>query len=151
MQPFTILVLEMAAFTRAAKLQGLTARQNQNWTVGQTVQTTSGPVNGHAAGIYPQVSEYLGIPFAQPAIGDLRFAPPEKYTGNSTINGTNYVGVAMSDQYRLLVLDRQANDILVVPGFFVPSEPQHLDRTPGRCARSAYGGRGGGIGVPCSN
>lgn len=97
MQPFAILILGMAPFTEG---------QMQNWTVSQTVQTTRGPLNGHAAANHPQVSEYLGIPFAQPPIGNLRFAPPEKYTGNSTINGTNYVSVAVSNQYRLLVFDR---------------------------------------------
>lgn len=61
-----------------------------NWTVGQTVQTDSGPVEGHKAS-NTTVSEYLGIPFAKPPIGDLRWAAPVKYTGDTTINGTNYV------------------------------------------------------------
>jgi hypothetical protein len=61
-------------------------------TVGQTVNTTSGPVIGHAATIFPYVSEYLGIPFAQPPIGDLRFAGPLAYTGSSVLNGSTYVG-----------------------------------------------------------
>ncbi|PQE06199.1 hypothetical protein CJF30_00005153 [Rutstroemia sp. NJR-2017a BBW] len=59
--------------------------------VGQSVQTTSGLVHGHAAS-NTSVSEYLGIPYADPPIGALRFEPPQKYTSNSTINGTNYVG-----------------------------------------------------------
>lgn len=62
-----------------------------NWTIGQTVQTTSGPVNGHAAlnGTI-EVSEYLGIPYAIPPVGDLRWTAPQKYTGNSTISGTSF-------------------------------------------------------------
>jgi hypothetical protein len=71
----------------------LNARQGtaSNWTVGQTVQTSSGPVSGHAATNQTGVSEYLGIPFAQPPIGDLRFEAPVKYTGNSPLNGTRFV------------------------------------------------------------
>lgn len=62
------------------------------WTIGQTVQTSSGTVRGHASNQSPNVSEYLGIPFAQPPIGNLRFAPPAAITtgANQTINGTNF-------------------------------------------------------------
>jgi cholinesterase len=59
--------------------------------IGQTVHTTSGPVEGHAAQDAPTVSEYLGIPYAKPPIGNLRFAAPQPYHGGSTINGTNFV------------------------------------------------------------
>jgi len=62
-----------------------------SWTIGQTVSTSSGPVNGHAASNATQVSEYLGIPFAAPPVGDLRWAPPQQYKGTSTINGTSFV------------------------------------------------------------
>jgi hypothetical protein len=65
--------------------------RQSNWTVGQTVQTDSGLVHGHAATNATQVSEYLGIPFAVPPVGDLRFAVPQKFSGNSTINGTSFV------------------------------------------------------------
>jgi hypothetical protein len=67
-------------------------RQTQ-WTVGQTVQTSSGPVQGHAASAKTAVSEYLGIPYAQPPVGDLRFAAPVKYAGTSAINGTGFVSL----------------------------------------------------------
>ena len=66
-------------------------QRQSNWTVGQTVQTSSGPVNGHAASNATQVSEYLGIPYAAPPIGDLRFAAPQNYSGSSTVNGTSFV------------------------------------------------------------
>jgi hypothetical protein len=102
MKPSTILGFGAVACVWGAGLEGLTERQ-LNWTVGQTVQTTSGPVNGHAASNDPQVSEYLGIPFAQPPIGDLRFAPPQKYSGNSTINGTNYVSFWQSRELSTMI------------------------------------------------
>jgi carboxylesterase type B len=62
-------------------------RQN----VGEPVKTTSGTVVGHAAAIRTQVSEYLGIPFAKPPVGKLRFAAPEEFKGNSTIDASKYV------------------------------------------------------------
>lgn len=61
------------------------------WTVGQPVRTTSGLVVGHAAAGISQVSEYVGIPYAVPPLGRLRFQPPVRYTGNGTVNATSFV------------------------------------------------------------
>ncbi|RKF72381.1 Acetylcholinesterase [Golovinomyces cichoracearum] len=60
------------------------------WRVGQTVLTDSGPVTGHDAGNNKNVSEYLGIPFAQPPTGDLRFAAPKKFEGSAPIIATKF-------------------------------------------------------------
>ncbi|KAK4119589.1 alpha/beta-hydrolase [Parathielavia appendiculata] len=60
------------------------------WTVGQTVLTTSGPVEGHAAAVASEVSEYLGIPYAQPPVGSLRFQPPVRYNGTQRVDGKNF-------------------------------------------------------------
>lgn len=57
----------------------------------RTVNTTSGPVSGHVAPNATNVSEYLGIPYAKPPVDDLRFAPPEKYTSTTSVNGTDFV------------------------------------------------------------
>jgi cholinesterase len=54
-----------------------TAAAQTAWTVGQTVQTTSGQIKGHASAWKPAVSEYLGVPYAQPPVGALRFAAPQ--------------------------------------------------------------------------
>jgi hypothetical protein len=62
-----------------------------NWNIGQAVKTTSGSVKGHAASISPSVSEYLGIRYAQPATGKLRFAAPVAYKSNGQISGAAYV------------------------------------------------------------
>lgn len=53
--------------------------------------TTNGPIIGHPAANAPSVAEYLGIPYAQPPIGPLRFAAPQPYvpgTDNPNNNGT---------------------------------------------------------------
>jgi hypothetical protein len=63
-----------------------------NFSVGQIVKTSSGAVAGHAATKYPEVSEYLGIPYAQAPVGNLRFAAPVKYSGSSVLNGSVFVG-----------------------------------------------------------
>jgi cholinesterase len=46
------------------------------FSVGQAVKTGSGVVTGRASPWHNNVSEYLGIPFAKPPIGQLRWAPP---------------------------------------------------------------------------
>ncbi|KAB8300033.1 hypothetical protein EYC80_000272 [Monilinia laxa] len=83
-------ILFISAVAASVKASALLQNRESNWTVGQTVQTTSGPVNGHAALNESQVSEYLGIPFAKPPVGDLRFAAPVAYRSNATLNGTNF-------------------------------------------------------------
>ena len=62
------------------------------WKTGQTVKTASGSVEGHPSTLYPEVSEYLGIPYAKPPVGDLRFAAPRKFeaNGTSTIKAAQY-------------------------------------------------------------
>ncbi|KAF7955202.1 uncharacterized protein EAE97_000461 [Botrytis byssoidea] len=83
-------ILSISAIPVSANASALLESRQSNWTVGQTVQTSSGPVNGHPSLNNSQVSEYLGIPFAKPPIGDLRFAAPVAYNGTTTINGTNF-------------------------------------------------------------
>lgn len=98
--PLLILSLFLAAFTSPfAVPQPDTARgstvlieRQTNWTVGQIVNTTSGPIQGTASTLRPDVSVYLGIPFAQPPTGDLRFAAPVAVTqSSSVINATTVV------------------------------------------------------------
>jgi cholinesterase len=56
----------------------------QQWSIGQSVKTTSGEVKGHASSWKPAVSEYLGIPYAQPPVGNLRWAAPQALSSSSS-------------------------------------------------------------------
>lgn len=71
-------------------LVSVAAAHNGEWIVGQDVETTSGVLQGHSSAWKPLVSEYLGVPFARPPVGELRFAPPEAYTSNDTIEAAAY-------------------------------------------------------------
>ncbi|GAB1319653.1 hypothetical protein MFIFM68171_09863 [Madurella fahalii] len=85
MKPLAVVTV-LAAIPFAAA----SVRRPGKWIVGQTVHTTSGPVDGHAASVASQVSEYLGIPYAQPPVGRLRFQPPVRYNGTQRISGDSF-------------------------------------------------------------
>ena len=80
----------LAVDLAASAHQPLQIRQ-QNWTTGQIVQTSSGPVIGHAAPNASEVSEYLGIRYAQPPLGNLRYAAPLPYNGTAATNASAFV------------------------------------------------------------
>lgn len=61
-----------------------------------SIQTSNnGAIIGHKAASAPQVVEYLGIPYAKPPIGELRFAAPVKFEGDatSTFEASEYVSL----------------------------------------------------------
>ena len=67
--------------------------------VGATVKTSSGAIAGHAARNRTRVSEYLGIPYAKPPIGDLRFAAPQSYVSTKLSNAATFVSNNTSTSY----------------------------------------------------
>lgn len=69
------------------------SHKGRPWAVGQAVNTTSGTIVGHAATNTTQVSEYLGIRYAEVPVGNLRFAAPKAYKSNATYNAVNFVSV----------------------------------------------------------
>jgi cholinesterase len=60
-------------------------RADDGFHIGRTVKTGSGMITGRASPRFNEVSEYLGVPFAKPPVGQLRWAPPEilKNSSNS--------------------------------------------------------------------
>jgi cholinesterase len=77
----------------SSPVDDLPLHKGRPWTVGQAVNTTSGTIIGHAATNTTQVSEYLGIRYAEPPVGDLRFAAPKAYKSNATYNAVNFVSI----------------------------------------------------------
>lgn len=56
---------------------------------GLIVNTTSGQLRGFVNQTAPDVRQFLGIPYAQPPVGPLRFAPPQDAVfSQQTINAT---------------------------------------------------------------
>jgi hypothetical protein len=59
------------------------------------VNSTSGLIIGHQAPDRPDAFEFLGIKYGRAPVGELRFAPPERYTAsaNNVYNASNWVSV----------------------------------------------------------
>lgn len=55
-----------------------------------TVKTTSGTIHGFINDTAPAVRQFLGIPYAEPPLGPLRFAPPEPKTSKGYIDATRF-------------------------------------------------------------
>ena len=82
----------------AQSLAGLTRRQNE--PLAPTVQVRNGTIQGRYMAAYDE-DYFLGIPFAQPPVGDLRFRPPmpldSSWEGshNATEYGYQCIGYGM--------------------------------------------------------
>ncbi|PGH10950.1 hypothetical protein AJ79_05196 [Helicocarpus griseus UAMH5409] len=84
------LALALALGPFLPSVHGQTCPPSRDWQIGQGVDTTSGTVIGHPSDWKPEVSEYLGIPYAQPPVGDLRFDAPKPFAGDGEIVAANF-------------------------------------------------------------
>jgi hypothetical protein len=55
------------------------------------VITTNGKITGHPAPNVRNTVEFLGIPYAKPPVGQLRFAPPLPPDGNESFVAAKWV------------------------------------------------------------
>lgn len=85
-----IIVAVGAAITAVDATTDCTSTQHDMMAQLLTVQTTNGPITGHAADNSPCVLEYLGIPYAKPPTGDRRFAPPERFVGDEPYEAAHW-------------------------------------------------------------
>ncbi|KAL8917378.1 MAG: hypothetical protein Q9172_005880 [Xanthocarpia lactea] len=69
----------MRAFDLVTRWMGVLPK----FSHGTCIQTSNGCLIGHQAPNASDVIEYLGIPYAQPPVGHLRFAAPVAYQGDA--------------------------------------------------------------------
>jgi hypothetical protein len=82
---------------------GASSASSTTWTVGQSVRTTSGNIIGHAAPNSSEVSEYLGIRYAQPPLEQLRFAAPKPYNSSADVIASTFVCLVLNHGSKLIV------------------------------------------------
>jgi Carboxylesterase family len=88
----SVLRLAMRYTLLAALFSAVSVNGQSVWSIGQAVKTTSGSIVGQASSWKKEVSEYLGVPFAAPPVGPLRWAAPQPFKGDGkTIQATKYV------------------------------------------------------------
>ncbi|KAI0125069.1 carboxylesterase [Xylariales sp. AK1849] len=114
--------------------QDIISGKPTDWIVGQIVNTTSGPVSGHSATNNTEVSEYLGIPYAEPPVGNLRWQRPVAYTGTAPINGTAFGFACMQAHPSLkaehalgVLYNLTRGGYYVAPDVLLPDTPQNED------------------------
>ncbi|KAF2402642.1 alpha/beta-hydrolase [Trichodelitschia bisporula] len=86
------------------------------WEIGQTVPTTSGTITGHASTWKLNVSEYLGVPYAQPPLGPLRWAAPVALRTPSAAYQGNKFGASCAANVRTPGKNESQTGILAVLG-----------------------------------
>jgi hypothetical protein len=108
------------------------------FTTGQAVDTSSGKIVGQAANHRSDVSEYLGIPYAQPPIASLRWAAPRAYVGNDTINAFSRVSdgdYALQQNANLLYSQRESSPHYN-PTLFIPSQKYYTKHPTAICKKN---------------
>ncbi|KAJ8115148.1 hypothetical protein OPT61_g3137 [Boeremia exigua] len=80
MRDFYIIALSLSTFSFSSAAR----------TGHETVKTENGFITGHRSPKASAVWEYLGIPYAEPPLGNLRFAAPQKYKAKGSYNATSF-------------------------------------------------------------
>ncbi|OQN96764.1 hypothetical protein B0A48_17188 [Cryoendolithus antarcticus] len=62
---------------------------------GLSIQTSSGLVHGFVNSTAPAVRQFLGVPYAEPPVGSLRFAPPVRKSSAGSIDATSWAPSCM--------------------------------------------------------
>ncbi|KAH8657832.1 Alpha/Beta hydrolase protein [Xylariales sp. PMI_506] len=60
---------------------------------GLTVRTTSGELHGFVNSTAPNTRQFLGVPYAEPPLGSLRFQPPRRKQGSSALDDCLYLNI----------------------------------------------------------
>jgi cholinesterase len=100
------------------------------WQVGETVKTTSGQIQGHPSDWQPTVSEYLGVPFAKPPIGPLRWKAPEAYKSEKAIDASKFSPDCPANLAPLVL---NATSVNTVKGIVFASLSQYGDEMSEDC------------------
>jgi para-nitrobenzyl esterase len=86
-----VLTVGVVAIASAGVSTKAATAQTTACAPGTTVQTTYGPVCGIASTTAPGVNEWLGIPYAAPPVGDLRWHSPQPPTAwTATLDATEF-------------------------------------------------------------
>lgn len=74
---------------------GLASSRKLNVDDTPQVKSTSGTIIGHRAPHRPDTFEFLGIKYGQAPVGELRFAPPERYVAPPDLvyNASTWVSI----------------------------------------------------------
>ncbi|KAK6855277.1 hypothetical protein PG995_008809 [Apiospora arundinis] len=80
-------LLSLVALSHAAFVQAAPAAPSAG---GLDVDTTTGNLHGFVDDKTPNVRRFLGIPFAEPPVGKLRWQPPQKAQHRGDVNATAY-------------------------------------------------------------
>ena len=63
-----------------------------------TAKTTHGLITGHSAPNVSDVVEFLGIPYAEPPVGALRFKPPQPHSRKHSFHAAIWVRATYKNQ-----------------------------------------------------
>jgi para-nitrobenzyl esterase len=107
------LLLSSLLATGALATSSVTAHEPEERAKGPVVQTTDGPVRGfvNSSG----VNVFLGIPYAAPPVGDLRWKPPAPPASHDLLDATQYAdSCEVTEQQSFGGPERTSEDCLYV-------------------------------------